>query len=53
MDDEGTQGGCLSDGALHASNRSTTAGTAFAISYESDLSKVTIENLVVFTTLEQ
>lgn len=49
--DEGTE--CLSDGAMHASNQSTTWGTAFAISYESELSAVTIENLVVFTTLEQ
>jgi hypothetical protein len=46
-------GQCLSDGAMHASNQSTTAGTAFAISYESELSAVTLENLVVFTTLEQ
>lgn len=49
----GNEEGCLSDGALHATNESNTAGTAFAISYQSDLSKVTIENLVVFTTLEQ
>jgi hypothetical protein len=44
---------CLIDGAMHASNDSTTAGTAFAISYESGLSAVTIKNLVVFMTLEQ
>lgn len=48
--DEGTE--CLSDGAMHASNQSTAWGTAFAISYESELSAVTMENLVVFTTLE-
>lgn len=29
------------------------AGTAFAISYQSDLSAVTMENLAVFTVLEQ
>jgi hypothetical protein len=50
---DGTTEGCLSDGALHATNQSNAAGTAFAISYESDLSKVTMENLVVFTVLEQ
>ncbi|KAH6717454.1 hypothetical protein BKA61DRAFT_719509 [Leptodontidium sp. MPI-SDFR-AT-0119] len=43
---------CLSDGALHASNLSATAGTALGISYESDIKDVTLENLVVFTTLE-
>ena len=41
------------DGAMHAHNESTAAGTAFAISYVSELSQVTMENLVVFTTLEQ
>ncbi|KAK6951498.1 hypothetical protein Daesc_008033 [Daldinia eschscholtzii] len=40
-------------GAMHTRNESTAAGTAFAISYNSDLSKVTMENLVVFTVLEQ
>jgi hypothetical protein len=50
---------CLNDnpdkagGALHTHNFSTTAGTAWAISYESDISKVTMENLVVFSVLEQ
>ena len=48
-----TPGACLTDGALHTNNRSTAAGTAWAISYESDLSKVTLENLVVFSVLEQ
>lgn len=41
------------DGAMHTNNQSTAAGTAWAISYESDLSKVTMENLVVFSVLEQ
>lgn len=49
----GNEEGCVSDGALHATNQSNAAGTAFAISYQSDLSKVTLENLVVFTVLEQ
>ncbi|OTA89157.1 hypothetical protein M434DRAFT_34512 [Hypoxylon sp. CO27-5] len=43
---------CLDDGAMHTHNESTAAGTAFAISYNSDISKVTIENLAVFTVLE-
>lgn len=37
---------------MHTHNQSTTAGTAWAISYESDISKVTMENLVVFSVLE-
>ena len=43
----------LSDGAMHASNESTAAGTAFAISYVSELEAVAMQNLVVFTTLDQ
>ncbi|CAJ2512527.1 Uu.00g055420.m01.CDS01 [Anthostomella pinea] len=46
------QDSCLEDGALHTYNESTAAGTAFAISYQSDISQVTIENLAVFTVLE-
>ncbi|KAI0593011.1 hypothetical protein F4775DRAFT_53129 [Biscogniauxia sp. FL1348] len=38
-------------GPMHTHNESTAAGTAFAISYN-DPSQVTIENLVVFTTLQ-
>jgi hypothetical protein len=41
------------DGAMHTNNQSMAAGTAFAISYQSDLSAVTMENLAVFTVLEQ
>ncbi|KAF2459869.1 hypothetical protein BDY21DRAFT_413702 [Lineolata rhizophorae] len=37
------------DGALHVQNESMAAGTAFAISYHSELSEVTLENLAVFT----
>lgn len=44
---------CLSDGAMHTKGLSTAAGTAFAISYQSELSQVTMENLVVFSTLSQ
>ncbi|KAJ7048201.1 hypothetical protein C8F01DRAFT_1193750 [Mycena amicta] len=36
---------------LHTQNESMAAGTAFAISYQSEISAVTPENLVVFTTL--
>lgn len=35
----------------HTSNQSTAAGTAFAISYNSKISDVTLENLVVFSVL--
>ena len=47
----GTPAVCLEDGALHTYNESSAGGTAFAISYHSDLKDVTMENLVVFTTL--
>lgn len=43
----------LEDGAMHAQSEEHAAGTAFAISYHSEISDVTIDNLVVFTTLEQ
>ena len=50
----GPNGECLpDDGALHTINETTAAETAFAISYESDISQVTMENLAVFTVLEQ
>ncbi len=39
------------DGAMHTNNQSMAGGTAFAISYNSDLNAVTLENLVVFTVL--
>jgi hypothetical protein len=42
---------CLSDFQLHTKNESMAAGTAWAISYQSDLTAVTMKNLVVFTTL--
>lgn len=42
---------CLSDFQLHTKNESMAAGTAWAISYQSDLAAVTMQNLVVFTTL--
>ncbi|KAM0278761.1 hypothetical protein ACHAQH_004952 [Verticillium albo-atrum] len=49
---------CLMDnphgagGPLHTQNETTAAGTAWAISYESDLSRVTMEKLVVFSVLQ-
>lgn len=46
--------GCIqNDGAMHVQNQSMATGTAFAISYQSDISAVTMENLAVFTVLEQ
>jgi hypothetical protein len=42
---------CLSDFQLHTRNEDMAAGTAWAISYHSDISDVTMDNLVVFTTL--
>jgi len=39
--------------AVHAQNETMAAGTAFAISYVSDLKQVTKNNLVVFTVLYQ
>ncbi|KAK5998284.1 hypothetical protein PT974_00658 [Cladobotryum mycophilum] len=51
----GGQGGCLGDnpdkkgGELHTQKQENAAGTAWAISYESDISKVSMENLVVFS----
>jgi len=48
----GNPPGCIQEtGSLHTNNQSMAGGTAFAISYESDLSRVTMENLVVFTVL--
>jgi hypothetical protein len=45
--------GCIQDdGALHVQNEGNATGSAFAISYNSDISQVTMENLVVFTVAE-
>jgi hypothetical protein len=45
---------CLPGGGwMHATNQSNTQGTAFAIAYESDLSKIQMEDLVVFSVLKQ
>ncbi|KAJ6530999.1 hypothetical protein DFH09DRAFT_1250319 [Mycena vulgaris] len=43
---------CITELNIHTQNESMAAGTAFAISYQSELSAVTPENLVVFTTLD-
>ncbi|TEB24653.1 hypothetical protein FA13DRAFT_1638373 [Coprinellus micaceus] len=40
---------CITSPNMHAQNHGKSAGTAFAISYTSDLSKVTPDNLVVFS----
>ena len=37
---------------MHVQNQSAAQGTAFAISYESELERVTLENLVVFSVAE-
>ncbi|CAG7847402.1 SubName: Full=Uncharacterized protein {ECO:0000313/EMBL:CCA68161.1} [Serendipita indica DSM 11827] len=51
-DEPGPSGsGCLPSPNLHAQNETMAAGTAFAISYQSELARVTLENLVVFTVL--
>ncbi|KAB5511574.1 WSC domain-containing protein [Coniochaeta sp. 2T2.1] len=46
-------GNCTEDdGALHNQDEETSAGTAFAISYESDITKVKLENTVIFSVLK-
>ncbi|KAI6014656.1 hypothetical protein EDC04DRAFT_2953130 [Pisolithus marmoratus] len=42
-------GGCIVDPNIHTQNETMAAGTAFAISYNSELSQVTLDNLVVFS----
>jgi len=42
-------GDCLSDGLMHAQSKQTASGTVFAISYNSDIAKVNLTNLVVFS----
>jgi len=41
------------DGAMHTNNQSMAGGTAFAISYNPNLTAVTMENLVVFSVLKE
>lgn len=43
--------GCVVEPNLHTPNEEQAAGTAFAISYNSDIKQVTPENLVVFSVL--
>ncbi|KAK5989550.1 hypothetical protein PT974_11077 [Cladobotryum mycophilum] len=46
----GPNGDCIQDdGAMHTHGQSTAAGTAFAISYTSDINQVTLDNLAVFS----
>ncbi|KAJ7765721.1 hypothetical protein B0H16DRAFT_1524121 [Mycena metata] len=40
---------CITSPNMHTQNETRAAGTAFAISYTSDITKVTEENLAVFT----
>ncbi|KAF8182317.1 hypothetical protein BJ912DRAFT_978589 [Pholiota molesta] len=42
---------CITLPNIHAQNQTMVAGTAFAISYQSELANVTPENLVVFSVL--
>ncbi|KXN90938.1 Cell division control protein 15 [Leucoagaricus sp. SymC.cos] len=42
---------CITAPNIHTTNESTAAGSAFAISYTSNLSEVNPENLVVFSVL--
>ncbi len=46
-------GECVDGGYMHATNHSNAQGTAFAIAYQSDLSKIKMEDLVVFSVLKQ
>jgi len=41
---------CITSPNLHAKDEDDASAYAFAISYQSDFSKVTLDNLVVFTT---
>ena len=44
---------CLPGGGwMHATNESNAQGTAFAIAYKSDLSKISMEDLTVFSVLK-
>ena len=46
--------GCIEeDGALHVQNETSATGTAFAIAYQSDLGKISMEDLTVFSVAEQ
>jgi hypothetical protein len=40
---------CITSPNMHTQNQSMAAGTAFAISYQSDIKKVTPENLAIFS----
>lgn len=40
------------DGAMHVQNQTMAQGTALAISYNSNIEDVTLENLIVFSILE-
>ncbi|KAF4617821.1 hypothetical protein D9613_006247 [Agrocybe pediades] len=44
---------CIVEPNIHTQNETMAAGTAFAISYQSELSAVTQDNLVVFSVLYQ
>ncbi|KIY46262.1 hypothetical protein FISHEDRAFT_75817 [Fistulina hepatica ATCC 64428] len=43
---------CITSPNLHTQNESMAAGTAFAIAYKSEIEDVEVEDLVVFSTLQ-
>lgn len=47
-----TSTGCLSSPNLHAHNVSDAAGTAFAISYNNDITKAQVSDFTVFSVLQ-
>ncbi|KAF5372097.1 hypothetical protein D9758_005038 [Tetrapyrgos nigripes] len=47
--ESGEQPQCITDPNIHTENKTMAAGSAFAISYQSDIKDVTPENLVVFS----
>ncbi|KAL0947760.1 hypothetical protein HGRIS_013838 [Hohenbuehelia grisea] len=47
--DNWNEPGCINNPNIHTANEQNAAGTAFAISYQSDINNVTPENLVVFS----
>ncbi|KAF9046145.1 hypothetical protein BJ165DRAFT_1132791 [Panaeolus papilionaceus] len=51
ISDDGKDGECIVEPNMHTQNETMAAGTAFAISYVSDIEEVTPENLVVFSVL--
>ncbi|EKG10038.1 hypothetical protein MPH_12865 [Macrophomina phaseolina MS6] len=50
----GSEGeGCIQNGFMHTQNHSMAGGTAWAIAYNDDLNAIAMEDLVVFSVLDQ